>query len=68
METNQRGRLRDVLRAAELIASYVDGVAETDFRARTEKQDAVVRRLETIGEVGCFLRRHLVARLRDAGN
>ena len=49
METDQLGRLRDILEAARLIASYVKGTTEADFGANTEKQDAVIRRIEIIG-------------------
>lgn len=55
MEADQLGRLRDVLDAAKLIASYVKDTSEADFRANTEKQDAVVRRLEIIGEATVHL-------------
>lgn len=33
METDQVGRLRDILDAARLIGSYVKDTTETDFRA-----------------------------------
>ena len=55
MEADQIGRLRDVLDAAKLIASYVKDTSEADFRGNTEKQDAVVRRLEIIGEATIHL-------------
>ena len=55
MEADQLGRLRDILQAAQLIAAYVKDVAETDFRVSTEKQDAVIRRIEIIGEVTVHL-------------
>ena len=55
MEADQLGRLRDILAAARLIASYVKDITEADFRANTEKQDAVVRRLEIIGEATVHL-------------
>ncbi len=55
MEADQLGRLRDILNAAKLIASYVKDITEADFRANTEKQDAVVRRLEIIGEATVHL-------------
>jgi uncharacterized protein len=42
METDQLGGLD----AAWLIASYVKDTTETDFRSNTEKQDAVIRRME----------------------
>ena len=55
MEADQLGRLRDILDAAKLIASYVKDTSEADFRANTEKQDAVIRRLEIIGEATSHL-------------
>jgi uncharacterized protein with HEPN domain len=50
METNQLGRLRDILEAARLIGSYVKDTTEADFHANKQKQDAVIRRVEIIGE------------------
>ena len=55
MEADQLGRLRDILAAARLVAAYVKDITEADFRANTEKQDAVVRRLEIIGEATVHL-------------
>ena len=55
METDQLGRLRDILEAARLIARYVKDTAEVDFRADTQKQDAVMRRIEIIGEAAAHL-------------
>ena len=46
METDQLGRLHDILEAARLIASYVVDTTEAAFRADTQKQDAVIRRIE----------------------
>lgn len=50
MQADQPGRLRDILNAAQLIASYVQGVTEAECRESTQKQDAVIRRLEIVGE------------------
>ena len=50
MEADQLGRLRDIMEAARLMGSYVKDTTETGFRADTQKQDAVVRRIEVIGE------------------
>ena len=50
MEADQLGRLRDIVRAARLIGAYLRGATETDFLASNEKQDAVIRRIEIIGE------------------
>jgi uncharacterized protein with HEPN domain len=55
MEANQLGRLRDILNAAKLVASYVKDTREADFAANTEKQDAVIRRIEIIGEAAVHL-------------
>ena len=55
MEADQLGRLRDLLNAARLIASYVKHTNEADFATNTEKQDAVVRRIEIIGEAAVHL-------------
>jgi len=55
MEADQFGRLRDILQAARLIASYLKGTTEGDFLANSEKQDAVIRRLEIIGEATAHL-------------
>ena len=55
METDQVGRLRDILEAAQLIGSYVKDITEADFHANKEKQDAVIRRIEIIGEAAAHL-------------
>jgi uncharacterized protein with HEPN domain len=55
MEADQIGRLKDILEAACLIALYLKGVSEADFLANREKQDAVIRRIEIIGEATAHL-------------
>lgn len=55
MEADQLGRLRDILNAARLIASYVKDTTEDQFTSNIEKQDAVIRRLEVIGEATVHL-------------
>ena len=42
--------VRDMLDSAQLAVAYVDGLSAEAFAGLTEKQDAVVRRLEVIGE------------------
>lgn len=42
--------LGDILEAARLLAKYTGNLAFDDFTANVEKQDAVARRLEVIGE------------------
>jgi uncharacterized protein with HEPN domain len=55
MEADQLGRLRDILESARLIATYVRDVSEAAFQSNSEKQDAVVRRIENIGEATAHL-------------
>lgn len=55
METEQLGRLRDILEAARLIISYVADTTEAEFCGDTQKQDAVIRRIEIIGEAAAHL-------------
>jgi uncharacterized protein with HEPN domain len=55
MEVEQLGRLRDILHAARRIASYVQGVSKDEFASNVEKQDAVIRRIEIIGEATAHL-------------
>jgi len=55
MEADQLGRLEDIRQAARLVVQYVEGVSEAQFRANLEKQDAVIRRLEIIGEAAAHL-------------
>jgi uncharacterized protein with HEPN domain len=62
MEANQLGRLQDILAAARLIAVYIQDTSEAAFEANTEKQDAVIRRIEIIGEAAA----HLTEQTRQA--
>ena len=55
METDQLGRLHDILDAARLIASYVKDTSESAFHTDVQKQDAVIRRIEIIGEAAAHL-------------
>jgi len=55
METSQLGRLQDILAAARLIAGYVRNTTVAEFMANSEKQDAVIRRIEIIGEAAAHL-------------
>ena len=52
---DQLGRLRDILHAARLIISYVQDATEVTFCADQQKQDAVIRRVEIIGEATAHL-------------
>ena len=42
--------VEDILTSIEMIANYVQDISESEFESNTEKQDAVIRRLEIIGE------------------
>ncbi|MGK7391298.1 MAG: HepT-like ribonuclease domain-containing protein [Candidatus Cyclobacteriaceae bacterium M2_1C_046] len=42
--------LNDILGSIERIEEYLDGINEEEFYQNSEKQDAVLRRLEIIGE------------------
>lgn len=55
MEADQLGRLQDILRAAHLIATYVRDTSEAAFTTDIQKQDAVIRRIEIIGEAAVHL-------------
>ncbi len=55
MKAEQLGRLRDILEAARLIISYVQDTKEAAFCTDMQKQDAVIRRIEIIGEATTHL-------------
>ena len=50
LDERQAGLLTDVLNSARLIRSYLAGVSRESFFGDAEKQDAVLRRFEIIGE------------------
>ena len=54
--------LEDILNSARIIREYLSGVALESFLANTEKQDAVNRRFEIMGEAT----RHLSPSVRQA--
>ncbi|HEY6140441.1 MAG TPA: HepT-like ribonuclease domain-containing protein [Thermoanaerobaculia bacterium] len=45
-----RGLLYDILKSARLIVQYVEGITREVFDSDTKTQDAVIRRIEIIGE------------------
>jgi len=47
-----RAYLFDIVEAARLALSYVEGQTLEDFLRDTQRQDAVIRRIEIIGEAG----------------
>lgn len=42
--------LEEIYQSIELIESYVSNLTEREFEESVEKQDAVIRRIEIIGE------------------
>ncbi len=42
--------LQDIIEAADLIKKYVEDISEEEFVNNFEKQDAVLRRIQIIGE------------------
>jgi uncharacterized protein with HEPN domain len=50
LDEKQKGLLRDILDSALQIGAYLKGISHDRFMANVEKQDAVLRRLEIIGE------------------
>lgn len=52
-DEKQLGLLRDILDSAKIIRSYLSGVTREGFIANSEKQDAVLRRFEIMGEAAC---------------
>lgn len=55
MDIEQTTRLSDILEAVRRIESYVTGISEEEFSRNGEKQDAVIRRIEVIGEATAHL-------------
>ncbi len=53
--------LQDILESIEHIQRFLDGVSEDEFYNNVEKQDAVLRRLEIIGEAV----KHLPEKIRE---
>ena len=54
-DERQNGLLRDILDSALSIRAYLAGVDRAGFMANAEKQDAVLRRFEIIGEAASRL-------------
>jgi len=50
LDDRQNGLLRDIFDSATAVTRYLDGVGREEFFGNPEKQDAVLRRLEIMGE------------------
>jgi len=57
--------LAEILEAADLLQRYTEGLTYDDFASNVEKQDAVIRRLEIIGEAVKGLPEELRAKYPD---
>jgi uncharacterized protein with HEPN domain len=55
LDESQSALLADILDSARSIQTYLAGVTREQFMANPEKQDAVLRRLEVIGEAASRL-------------
>ena len=55
LDERQAGLLTDVLDSARSIRTYLAGVRRESFMGDAEKQDAVLRRFEIIGEAASRL-------------
>jgi uncharacterized protein with HEPN domain len=64
-ETDDLPYLRHMLDAVGRIESYVGGVEETDFLVNAEKQDAIIRQLQILGEAVKRLSQELRAAYPD---
>jgi len=42
--------LEDILECIQKIENYIENISETEFQNDSEKQDAIIRRIEIIGE------------------
>jgi len=54
-DKKQAGLLRDILDSALTIQAYLDKISRESFLGNLEKQDAVLRRFEIIGEAASRL-------------
>jgi uncharacterized protein with HEPN domain len=61
MKRDVRVYLQDILESIEKIEAYTRGATQDDFARDSQMQDAVLRRLEIIGEAV----KHVPKRLRD---
>jgi uncharacterized protein with HEPN domain len=65
MSPEEKLRLTHIAEAAALIADYVQGVSKEAFLSDTLRQDAVIRRIQIIGEAVRHLPHELLAGMPD---
>ena len=56
---NDKIYLQHILDSIESVERYIEGFSEEEFSRLEEKQDAVIRKLEIIGEAGSKLSKEL---------
>ena len=65
MSPEEKVRLTHIVEAATLIASYINGVSKEAFLRDPMRQDAVMRRIQIIGEAVRHLSHQVVASIPD---
>ena len=65
MYPEEKLRLTHIAQAAALIADYVNGVSKEAFLNDTLRQDAVIRRIQIIGEAVRHLSHELLTDMPD---
>ena len=65
MSPEEKVRLTHIVEAATLIASYINGVSKDAFLRNPMRQDAVMRRIQIIGEAVRHLSHEVVASIPD---
>jgi uncharacterized protein with HEPN domain len=65
MSPEEKLRLTHIAEAATLIARYVEGISKREFLQDTLRQDAVIRRIQIIGEAVRHLSHELLSKMPD---
>lgn len=65
MSPEEKVRLTHIVEAATLIASYINGVSKEAFLSDPMRQDAVMRRIQIIGEAVRHLSHQVVTSIPD---
>ena len=65
MSPEEKLRLTHIAEAAALIGRYVEGISKREFLEDTLRQDAVIRRIQIIGEAVRHLSHELLSTMPD---
>jgi uncharacterized protein with HEPN domain len=65
MSPEEKLRLTHIAEAAALIGRYVEGISKREFLEDTLRQDAVIRRIQIIGEAVRHLSHELLSNMPD---